>query len=222
MQNVAEKKVKYAVTKFENNVDFIPEYVEGIYDIPLLKPEPFKEAIWIPFPRAGDVRHNRDQYGIHFYTYDYQFTGIWNMREKYKEMLPQFKAIMTPDFSLYVDWPIMVQMWNHYRKHLIGAWLQSIGCTVYPVVRWLDELSYSWCFDGDPFGGTVCVSSISMMRNKELRRMFIDGYHVMLEVLEPETILFYGQIPKECTGNIVPIEPYCRNFKEVRNSNDFA
>ena len=214
---MADGKVKYAITQFENNVDFVPEYVEGEYNIPLLKPEPYKESIWIPFPHAGNFKHNRGDYGIHFFTYDYQFTGVWNARDKYKSMFQQFNAVMTPDFSLYVDWPLMVQMWNHYRKHLIGTWMQSIGCTVYPVVRWLDPSSYSWCFDGDPYRGTVCVSSVSMMRDKGLKKMFIDGYFAMLDVLEPETIIFYGQIPKECnTGNIIPIEPFCRNFKEVK------
>lgn len=208
-----KEKVKFAVSKFENNVDFIPEYVEGIYRIPLIKPEKYVETTWIPFHKAGYQQYNREEYGLHFYAYDYQFTNLWTQREKYKTLLPQFKAVMSPDFSLYIDWPLMVQMWNHYRKHLLATWMQSIGCTVYPVIRWTDESSYEWCFDGDPMGGTVCVSSVGFMKDKKLKNMFIDGYIAMMDILKPSTIIFYGEIPQQCTGNIVPIEPFYKQFR---------
>ena len=28
---------------------------------------------------------------------------------------------MTPDFSLFTDYPVAVQLYNHWRKHLLGA-----------------------------------------------------------------------------------------------------
>ena len=95
--------------------------------------------------------------------------------------------------------------------------MQSIGCTVYPTILWSDEDSYDFCFDGEPHHSTVCVSSVGTQNNSESRRLFIKGYEKMIEVLQPNTILFYGKIPKECTGNIIHIEPFQERFKEVRN-----
>ena len=210
------EKHQYAIRMFVNNVDFVPEYVEGDFDIPFIKPEKYDEAAFIPFNEARASQYKRERYGVHFFIHDYQFESLWNRRERFRNMLPEFKAVMTPEYSVYIDWPVMLQMWNHYRKHLIGAWMQSIGCKVYPTITWGNESSYSWCFDGEPFRGTVCVSSVGKYKDKEMRKMFIDGYNRMLEVLEPETIIFHGTIPEECTGNIVPMESFTKRFKEMK------
>ena len=37
----------------------------------------------------------------------------------------------------------------------------------------------------------------------------------MLIRLEPETVIFYGQVPKECNANIIRIKAYQEKFKEV-------
>ena len=210
---------QYAVSRYINNVDFVPDYVEGEFEIPLIMPEPYVEAEYIPFNLAGSTGYNRDEKGIHFFIHDYQFEGLWSNRNKYADMLKQYKVVLTPDFSPYMDWPVMVQRWNHYRKHLLGAWMQSIGCTVYPTVTWSDDRSLEWCFDGEPYQSTVCVSSVGMMKKKEDRKLFMNGWYRMLEVLDPETILFYGSVPEECKGNIVPImtfqqRRYNRNGKK--------
>lgn len=209
------KHKENVISRYENNVDFIPEYVEGKFDIPFIKPEKYVETTFVPFNMAGSI-YKREEVGIHFFIHDFQFQRLWTMREKYKAMLPEFRAVMTPDFSLFTDWPKMVQMWNHYRKHLLGAWMQELGCLVYPTIRWSDESSYEWCFDGEPMGGTVCVGSVGTQGSKETRRLFLSGYEKMMEVLKPETILFYGKIPSECTGNIIPLDTFTSRFKEMR------
>lgn len=196
---------KYAMEHYENNVDFIPELVESEYGIPLLDPEEYEPVEWVSFKDARGMTKCK-AHGIHFFISDYHFQNIWTQRERYHHMFRRFGAVMTPDFSVYTDWPVMVQMWNHYRKHLLGAWMQSIGCKVYPTISWGDKKSYDFCFLGEPMGGTVCVSSVGVMRNRTAKKLFLDGYERMQEELQPETILFYGKIPKECTGNIVPIE----------------
>ena len=205
---------KYAINNYENNVDFVPEYVDGDYEIPFLHPEDYSPVEWVSFKDAKKISKCKS-YGIHFYLSDYQFQNIWVQRERYRHMFLRFGAVMTPGFSMYTDWPRMVQLWNHYRRHLIGAWMQEIGCKVYPTILWSDKDSYDFCFDGEPHHGTVCVSSVGTQNNSVAKKLFIAGYEKMMEVLEPETILFYGKIPKECTGNIVHIEPFQNKFKGV-------
>lgn len=204
----------YAKKHYENNVDFIPPMVEGKFDIPFITPETYEPTLFIPFHQAP--AYNRFEFGVHFFISDYRFQAMWKQRERYRTMLTEFRAVTTPEFSVYVDWPVMVQMWNHYRKHLLGAWMQSIGCKVYPTITWGYMDSYEWCFDGEPFRGTVCVSTVGVTKDKAMRKMFLDGYEKMLEVLEPKTILFHGIIPKECGGNIVPMEELKRRFKETQ------
>lgn len=212
----------YAISRYINNVDFTPEYVEGAFAIPFIKPEPYVPVDeYIPFNLANTTRAGRDRKGVHFFIHDYLFENLWTRREKYRSLLSSFKVVLSPDFSPYMDWPIMVQRWNHYRKHLIGTWLQDIGCTVYPTITWSDRRSLEWCFDGEPAHSTVCVSSVGMMKRIEDKALFMRGYDRMLEVLEPETILFYGSVPKECDGNIVMIDPfYKRAYRKGGNKND--
>jgi hypothetical protein len=42
----------------------------------------------------------------------------------------------------------------------------------------------------------------------------VDGYNEMLRRLKPETVLFYGQVPEECTGNIVKIKSFGEELTE--------
>lgn len=205
---------KYAIEHIDHNMDFIAPCVEGKYDIPFIRPEPYVKCKYFPFGNKN-AQYKRREHGLHFFVYDYRFSVLWTTRSKYQNMLPEFRAVLAPDFSLYYDSPIMVQMWNHYRKHLLAAWMQSIGCRVYPVIRWGDKRSWDFCFDGEPYNATVCVSSKGMLREKEEKRIFLEGYDKMLEVLAPETIMFYGSIPKECKGNIIPVDEFTRRFKEL-------
>lgn len=70
-------------------------------------------------------------------------------------------------------------------------------------------------FDGEPTGGTVAVSSVGCMQNKKSRELFLAGYKEMVKKLHPTKIIFYGQIPEECTGNIVRIKAFQEKFKEA-------
>lgn len=54
-------------------------------------------------------------------------------------MLQQFRYVLIPDFSLYTDFPKALQIWNHYRKHWIGAYMQLYGIDVIPTIAWNTE-----------------------------------------------------------------------------------
>ena len=105
-----------------------------------------------------------------------------------------------------------MQIYNHWRKHQLGAYWQQLGLPVVPSISWADRDSYAWCFDGEPEGGTVAVSSVGAMKNRDARRMFVDGYREMLTRLQPERIIFFGSVPDECTGNIEHHTPYHEVF----------
>lgn len=109
-----------------------------------------------------------------------------------------------------------MQIYNHYRKHWLGAFWEDNGIEVIPTICWSDEKSFKWCFDGEPKGGTVAVSSIGTQNDNAAKAAFISGYEVMCEKLRPETILFYGNVPDECKGNIVHIKAFQDKWKGAR------
>lgn len=135
-------------------------------------------------------------------------------------MLRNFKAVCTPDFSTYTDFPKAIQIYNHYRKHWLGAYWQTNGINVIPTISWSDRSSFEWCFDGEPVGSAVAVSSVGTQLNKETRKLFIDGYNEMLIRLQPSLIYFHGNVPDECGGNIVNIAAFQESIRERYKSKE--
>lgn len=186
----------------------------GEYGIPQLQPTNFtEECEFIGFNYATGEK-DRSNKGVHFFIDDYQFTRLWTNIDRYLDMLEQFKCVMTPDFSTYTDFPKAIQIYNHYRKHWVGAYLQEYGINVIPTISWSTADSFDWCFDGEPTHSTVAVSSVGAANSKAKKELFVAGYNAMLERLQPETILFYGKVPEECGGNIVQIKTFQEKFRK--------
>ena len=187
----------------------------GPYEIPQIEATHFESCEFIGFNYAAQVK-KREEKGIHFFLDDYQFERLWKTPDRYLSMLYEFKYVMTPDFSTYTDFPKIIQIYNHYRKHWIGAYLQENGIDVIPTISWSTPNSYEWCFDGEPEGGAVAVSSVGTQKSKKAKELFILGYKEMVRRLQPETIIFYGDVPEECTENIVKIKAFQEKFKEAK------
>lgn len=207
--------MNYRHTRFCENTDEIIFDGVGRYDIPEIYPEIFLPCEFVGFNYAKGAKDRKEK-GVHFFVDDYQFDRVWRDWKRYGDMLSEFGAVMTPDFSTYTDYPKALQIYNHYRKHFIGAYLQTLGVKVYPTISWSDKSSFEWCFDGEPVGGTVCVSSVGTQQDKKTKKLFLDGYNEMIDKLNPETIIFYGQVPKECMGNIVKIKAFQEKFREAK------
>lgn len=188
----------------------------GQYDIPQLLPETAVDVDeWTGFNYAQSTKEP-DKKGIHFFLDDYQFERVWNSPSRYAETLKKFGAVLTPDFSLYRDFPKAIQIFNHYRKHWVGAYWQECGLKVIPTIAWSDKESYNWCFDGEPEGGIVAVSNVGCMRKKEARQLFMDGYNEMLTRLQPTEILVFGHIFDDYKGNVRRIQYEFRHGKNVK------
>ena len=191
--------------------------VTGEYDIPILEPVEYKYCDWIGFNYASSVKDRRGK-GIHFFLEDYQFTRLWGNIDYYVPMLSSYDSIMTPDFSLYTDFPKALQIYNHYRKHWIVAYLQQKGLHVIPTICWSDRDSFHWCFDGEPTQGVVAVSSIGTQNSRKRRDLFLAGYFEMMDRLQPTHVIFCGAVPEECRGDIVRIKAFSERFHEAEIS----
>lgn len=193
----------------------------GFYGVPALHPDRIEASKFIPFNYAKG-QGDPDEVGVHFFLHDYQFRRLWDMPERYMQMLQRFACVCTPDYSLYVDMPKAMQIYNHYKKQWMGAYWQAWGLSVIPTVSWSDEESFAWCFDGIPEHGAVAVSSVGCMKDEESRKRFLKGFQVMKDIIKPEQILFYGTIPKEIDGPIIPIKSFQERFKNVKGCETWA
>lgn len=187
----------------------------GKYGIPQIEPVTCEKGCeWIGFNYAKTCKEPEKK-GVHFFLDDYQFNRLWTDVDRYIPMLQKFRYVMSPDFSTYTDFPKAIQIYNHYRKHWVGAYLQEAGIQVIPTISWSTPDSFEWCFDGDPQGGVVAVSSLGVMNSKEKKELFLIGYKEMVRRICPDTIIFYGYVPDECMGNIVRVRAFTEKFNEV-------
>ena len=177
----------------------------GEYDIPILGP--VKECNcenWIGWNFAKGCE-DPEQHGVHFFIDDYQFDRVWRQPDVYLHMLGRFQAVCTPDFSPYADFPKAIQLYNHYRKHWLGAYWQMHGMTVIPTITWSSPDTLEWCFDGEPKNSVIALSSVGMLNSPTYKDWMLRGYDAMMQQLSPIKIFWRGTVPEELAGGDVEI-----------------
>jgi hypothetical protein len=115
-----------------------------------------------------------------------------------------------------------MQIWNTYRNRALAYWLQSNGVAIIPNIRWGDERTYAFAFEGIEKGGTVAVSTNGTLRNKTDRNYFTKGLTKMVEVLKPDTVVNYSYTPddiftqiREQSIEVIQIENYARTVRKA-------
>ncbi len=194
----------------------------GLFEFPVVLPVQNRPNRLIPFSRAislGDY-----DYWIHFYEDDYLFERLWKNPRKYLSILKRFNGVILPDFSLYRDMPLVMQLWNIYRSRALGTWLQQNQINVIPNVRFGDKRTFRYCCDGLSSGGVIAVGSYGTIKNRQDRDIFIAGLDVVIQRLSPTAIVVYGSAPssifkKYCDAGIEVLQfdsEFCTSRKEVQ------
>lgn len=163
---------------------------EGFYQMPVIEACDYVPEELIGFNYMLSTK--RRDTGIHFFVDDYQFERVWNSPMEYIPKLAEFECCLTPDFSLYMDMPMAMKVWNVYRSRLIGQMLQDAGAKVIPTLSWAEKETFSFCFDGIRPGGTVAVSTVGVMRDKEAQQIWKAGMDEAIRRIRPKTVLCYG------------------------------
>lgn len=209
--------INFKQLKFYDNLekrifDGIGEYgipqIQGVYDIGEI-------GDFIRIDHGSMKEKHPEEKVLHFFCDDYKFERVWSNPDKYIPMLSRYKYVLAPDFSIYQDFPRIMQIFNHYRKHWLAAYWQENGVNVLPTITWGDKTSWQFCFDGEPENSVVVTSSVGAMKNKEQRKIFVDGYYEMVRRLNPSCVIFYGSLPEECKGNIIRVKQHNERFREA-------
>lgn len=169
---------------------------------------------------------NPENKAVHFYQFDENFEPCLSSEAKLTkklEILRKYQSVILPDFSVYKDMPLAQQIFQVYKSRAVGNFLMRNSIPIIPNIRWGDERTYEFAFEGIEKWGTVATGVQGAYKNQENDSYFKDGFYQMLEALEPETILCYGHLPEtlkaECTRrNIVfkiyPTEISKRNWEK--------
>ena len=137
----------------------------------------------------------------HFFLDDFRFDSIWKDPMVSMEHI-KTPIVLSPDFSLYRDWPLALQIWNTYRNRWCGGFWQSRGLTVIPTISWSGPDSYDFCFDGIQPGGVVAISMLGVSGSAE-NYIFMAGFLEMKRKIKPSQILCYGNAPEGLADQLI-------------------
>lgn len=194
---------------------------KGKFQIPIIpkfqeKPGDFDDLLLIGF----DKTHLEDQEHldrmVHFFLYDYRFERVWKKPDNDIEKLSRYRAVLSPDFSMYLEMAPVMQLYNVFRNRWCGAYWASKGIRVIPTVNWGDESTFDFCFEGIEKGSVVAVSTYMASEHgnhQDQKEWFLAGYNEMLRRIQPEKIICYNTPFPEMQGNIVPVDYECSSWK---------
>ena len=151
----------------------------------------------VPFSKAMERGFNDFNSWVAFYEHDKKFELLWNNPKKYLKKLKKFNGIISPDFSLYRNMPLVMQEWNTYRGRALAVWLYKNGVKVIPNVRTGDERTFEFCFDGIEKNKTVAVGTHGCIKRTEDKKYFKAGLAELIKKLSPKTIIVYGSAPND-------------------------
>ena len=201
----------------------------GKLQIPIIpkfreKPGDFDDLLLIGF----DKTHLEDQTHldrmVHFFLYDYRFERVWKSPDNDIEKLSRYRAVLSPDFSMYLEMAPVMQLYNVFRNRWCGAYWASKGLRVIPTVNWGDESTFDFCFDGIERGSTVAVSTYMASEHDnrcDQKEWFMAGYNEMLRRIEPERIICYNTPFPEMQGNVVCVDYERSSWKYMNYERGF-
>lgn len=186
-----EKENERVRTNEAYNLDIYDDLdTDGFYQMPVIYNDGVIPDDMIGFNYAK-TSTDKDV-GIHMYIDDYQFERLWNKPQDYVDILKEYQCVFSPDFSLYMDMPMAMKVWNIYRSRLIGQYLQRQGVKVIPTISWAESETFTFCFDGIPVKSIVSVSTIGVKRDSYAMEIWKSGMDAMIEKIKPSMILVYG------------------------------
>lgn len=164
----------------------------GKYDIPEIMPQEVDltdpQIIGFNYAKGEDFPEEEI---CHFYLDDYQFDRVWKDPDFYIPYMQRFKAVLAPDFSIYDDFPLAVNIYNHYRKYWVARYWQDHGVTVIPSICWGDEASFEYCLDGEPRNSAVSISCVGCNKTKERSKQYWDEFCKVIDILKPSVVLLF-------------------------------
>jgi len=180
------------------------------------RPGDFNDLLLIGFDKTHleDMSHLGRM--VHFFLYDYRFERVWKSPDNDIEKLFRYRAVLSPDFSMYLEMAPVMQLYNVFRNRWCGTYWASKGIRVIPTVNWGDESTFDFCFEGIEKGSAVAVSTYMASEHgnrKDQKDWFMTGYDEMLRRIEPEKIVCYNTPFPEMRGDIVHVDYELSSWK---------
>ena len=130
---------------------------------------------------------------VHFYVSDDLFIRLFREPDKYVQRLRQYKYVLSPDMSQFVEMPYYRRYANNCDNKAMAQYLQRQGVNIIANVTWSLPDSYNYCFAGIPCGTTIAINSNGVNARSDSKYLWYRGYEEALRRLRPTRIIRYGQ-----------------------------
>ena len=103
---------------FEKNYDVFNSFLvsnaeyDGNMEMPRIRTSKEVPNKIVTFSKAMSQKWNDFDYWVVFYEHDQKFEKLWKNPKKYLNKLKKFRGVISPDFSLYRNMPLVMQQWN--------------------------------------------------------------------------------------------------------------
>ena len=134
---------------------------------------------------------------ICFYTEDWRFERIWSESvESLKTIVPLKPAgFISPDFSLWADDPLVVQMWNIYRARWISRYWQAAGLKLIPsLATSTNKACYEFAYEGFPKKPSLMAMQLRAggYKDKVQVNSVMTEVAQLIEQVAPQRLMLYG------------------------------
>ena len=159
-------------------------YYDGDYEIPVIRESNNVNPKNLVLYSNRNKNLNKEDW-IYFYEDDYKINSFWNNPRKYLNILSKYGGVIIPDYSLYRDMPLSMQIWNVFRSRALGYFMQSNGVKVLPNGRFSDERTYDIACAGVEKNSTIALSTHGLMKIKKEKEIFKKGLDYVIRKLTP-------------------------------------
>lgn len=193
----------------------------GKYNMPIIRKQEIdvEKIKFLSYVNAKpDDNENLDK-TIHFFTYDWKFEKVYEKAEEELEKLKQYYCLLSPDFSIFTNMPLALQIESVFKNRWCGAYWQSQGLKVIPTISWGDERSFDFCFDGVEEGSIIAVCTYCRENCEE---EFMLGYNEMLKRIKPSLVICYDEPFKSMGANVKEFLPTTYEWTKKLSPQDLA
>ena len=119
-----EKEKQKNKQKLVRNEFLYNNHSAGKYQFPIIKRQNI-DVDKIKFLNYVDTKiddkDNKDK-TIHFFTYDWKFEKVYENAEDELEKLSQYYCLLSPDFSIFTNMPLPLQIESIFKNRWCGAY----------------------------------------------------------------------------------------------------
>lgn len=148
-------------------------------------------SYFVPFSRRRN--YPVQDTAIHFFGYDEVIYGpSWIRIDETTAKIKDYPLIIGPDFSVFVDAPFPINLFNVYRSRTSTSHWQRWGLPAVPVFSFGDVNSLSYCLEGLPCDSVIALTGVGHESSRSAEKLWNYCVSYMIEVKRPTNLIIYG------------------------------